>query len=94
VACRELESFYLGDLQAVEKGLGIEGISAQQNRRKYREPDGLGKPSQELINLTGNIYQKVTGSRAIAPYLSLHDNKSHSFNVLLSGIHRLVGAVA
>ena len=30
VACRELESFYLGDLRAVEKGLELKGIEKQQ----------------------------------------------------------------
>jgi len=33
VACRELESFYLGDLQAVEAGLGIGGLAARQNTK-------------------------------------------------------------
>jgi len=92
VACHELESFYLGDLNAVEKGLGIKGIAAKQNSRKFRNPDNLGNPSEELYKLTGNTYDKVSGSRAIAPYLSLENNRSHSFNALVSGIRKLVEA--
>ncbi len=90
VACRELESFYLGDLTAVEKGLGVSGIASKQNKRKYRSPDRLASPSQELVRLTSGLYQKVSGSRAIAPHLQMDANTSHSFRVLLAGIRKLV----
>lgn len=91
VACRELESFYLGDLAAVEKGLSLKGIKAKQQGKKFRNPDTLGNPAEELFKLTSNAYDKVSGSRAIAPYLSLTTNCSKSFNVLLSGINNLIG---
>jgi hypothetical protein len=90
VACRELESFYLGDLSAVEKGLGLNGLGKQQQKRKFRDPDALSQPAEELYRLTGNIYDKVVGSRAIAPHLNLETNCSKSFNVLLSGITNLI----
>lgn len=90
VACRELESFYLGDLEAVEKGLGLRNLAAKQDTRKFRAPDGLGNPSDELFRLTENLYQKMSGSRAIAPYLNLDNNRSHSFNALVAGIKKLV----
>lgn len=89
VACRELESFYLGDLAAVEQGLGLRNLKAQQQNRKFRTPDALGNPAEELYRLTSNVYDKVAGSRAIAPFLSLEANCSRSFNVLLSGIRNL-----
>ena len=89
VACRELESFYLGDLTAVEQGLGINGLGKQQQKRKFRDPDALSHPAEELYRLTGNIYDKVAGSRAIAPYLNLETNYSKSFRVLLSGIAKI-----
>ncbi len=90
IACHELESFYLGDLPAVEKGLGLKGIAEQQNTSKFRLPDHLGNPSEEMTMLTRGKYQKMAGSRAIAPHLNLSANRSHSFNVLLAGIRRLV----
>lgn len=90
VACRELESFYLGDIDAVEKGLGIPGIAARQKQSKFRKPDTLGNPYQELCRLTKGRYQKRSGSRSIAPHLRLEGNTSHSFNVLLSGIRGLL----
>lgn len=90
IACHELESFYLGDLRAVDKGLGISRLSRLQNKRKYREPDKLANPARELMSLTKNCYQKVSGSRAIGRYLDVEKNLSHSFNVLIKTIKRII----
>lgn len=87
IACHELESWYLGDLQAVEQGLGLNGLSKLQEKEKYRDPDNLGNASDELKKLSKQKYQKKGGSRAIAPFLKLDGtNKSYSFNILLDGI--------
>ena len=92
IACRELESFYLGDLEAVEKGLGIRNLKKKQQRAKYRQPDSLRNAAMELNELTGKKYQKVSGSRAIGPYLRLDGtNQSHSFNKLIEGIKGISG---
>jgi hypothetical protein len=92
IACTELESFYLGDLNAVEKGLGIANLAKKQGEKKYRSSDYLANASQELSKLTQRNYQKVSGSRAIGPYLKTDgSNCSHSFNVLIAGIEKLVG---
>ncbi len=91
IACHELESFYLGDLVAVEKGLSLAGLSEKQQKRKYRMPDKLSNPAAELSALTNNKYQKLLGSRAIGSHLSLdRSNRSNSFNVLISGILKLM----
>ena len=90
IACRELESFYFGDLSAVEVGLGLKNIADKQQKSKYRVPDDIVNPSYELERLTNGVYQKVTGSRSIGPSLSLENNASHSFKVLLSGICNLL----
>ena len=89
IACRALESFYLGDLKAVEKGLGVKRVAAQQRRSKFRSPDALGDPHRELCRLTTDKYQKIAGSRNIAPHLALEGNTSRSFNALLAGIQNL-----
>lgn len=89
IACREIESWYLADLIAVEAGLEIPGISRYQNKRKYRNPDYLHKPSEEIRLLTGNRYQKVSGSRSIGPYLALDNTRSNSYKVFIEGIRRL-----
>lgn len=91
IACHELESFYLGHLAAVEQGLGIDKLSARQKGRKFRNPDQTENPKQELRRLTGERYQPISGSRAIAAHLDLSGlNHSHSFRNLLSGVSRLI----
>lgn len=89
IACRELESFYLADLVAVEKGLGLTGLVRLQGKAKYRSPDTLGSPSRELSTLTGGRYQKVSGSTAIGPFLDIGNTRSASFKNLVSGIRRV-----
>ena len=91
IACRELESFYLGDLEAVRKaGLPI-NKNISQKKQKYRNPDRMPKPSVELKRITSGKYKKIGDSRAIARHLKLDGtNKSHSFNVLIEGIKRLL----
>ncbi|MBD3378187.1 DUF4276 family protein [candidate division KSB1 bacterium] len=90
IACRELESFYLGDLYAIENAFELKNLSKKQNTRKFRDPDRLGNPSKELLRLTQHKYQKVKGSRAISRYLNLKSNRSKSFNHLISGLKRIV----
>lgn len=86
IACRELESWYLGDLEAVEKGLEMSGLVRHQNNKKFRTPDRLGNAAQELIKLTNRKYQKVSGSRAIGSHLVAERNLSHSFRIFVEGV--------
>ncbi len=90
IVCRALESFYLGDLRAVEQALAMPKLAQNQNNAKFRDPDRLNNPDQELLKLTKGIYQKVSGSRAISPYLDLTRNKSSSFNILIAGITQIL----
>lgn len=92
VACHELESFYLGDLTAVERAFNVKGLSAKQAQSQYRDPDKLGNPAEILGRLTNGRYQKIAGSRAIGMHLSLENNCSRSFTVLLSGIKKVLEA--
>lgn len=92
IACSELESFYLGDLKAVEDGLRIANLAKKQNIKKFRTPDSLSNASEELIKLTNGKYQKLAGSREIGPHLKINGtSNSYSFNMLLAGIDKLVG---
>ncbi|TGD72175.1 DUF4276 family protein [Mangrovimicrobium sediminis] len=90
IACRELESFYLGDLAAVATAIGPGNLGNQQQKAKFRDPDRLGNPAEELKKIAPT-YQKVAGSRAIAPHMNLDNNRSRSFNVLLAGVKKLIG---
>lgn len=91
IACHELESFYLGDLSAVEKAFVVKNIARKQNNTKFRNPDRLGNPKQELERLTNNEYSEITGSQLIARQLNMEgQNRSKSFNTLVNTIRDLV----
>ena len=90
IACHELENFYLGDLAAVERGLQVKGLSAQSAKKGYRQADVFANAPEQLKKITGRRYQKLAGSRAIAPHLDLSGmNTSCSFNALLGAIREL-----
>ncbi len=60
-------------------------------RAKFRNPDLLNNAADELNRLTHGVYQKISGSRMIAPLLKTDgSNHSHSFNVLIEGIRCIV----
>jgi len=89
IACRELESWYLADLKAVEAGLEMTNLLRLQNKGKYRNPDEIVRPCQELKKITHNTYKKIRGSRMIGPYLALDNKRSASFNHFVSGIRKV-----
>lgn len=90
IACHELESWFLGDLAAVEKGLKIKlPRSVNQNKNKYRDLDRISNPKQELKKIAPN-YQQISGSKAISEYLNIDNNKSHSFNMFIQGLQKLL----
>lgn len=86
IACRELESWYLADLAAVEAGLGISGLRSLQSKAKYRSPDSILSPARELMRLAPS-YQKIGGSRAIGPHLDLMNTRSRSYAHFLSALN-------
>ncbi|MFI8745628.1 DUF4276 family protein [Pseudomonas sp. NPDC077186] len=89
IACKELETFYLADLEAVEHALGMKGLVRHQQNRKFRAPDRLGSPSRELKVLTNDRYEKIAGSRAIGKHLQLDNTRSLSFFHLIAAIRHL-----
>ena len=91
IACHELETFFLGDLRAVEVGLNITGIAKKQKSKKFRDPDRLANAAEELTKITKNKYRKLAGSRAISPHLRLDGRgTSRSFNNLVDGLKTLI----
>lgn len=88
IACRELESWYLADLAAVERALEEPGLQSLQNKRHYRTPDAIVTPSRRLARIAP-AYQKVGGSRAIGPELDLTNTRSRSFELFVATVRRL-----
>jgi hypothetical protein len=89
IACRELEAFYLADLQAVEMALGLTGLASHQSTARFLVPDDVAAPSRELARLTRGAYQKVSGSRMLGPHLDIANARSASFRNLVTGVRRL-----
>jgi Domain of unknown function (DUF4276) len=91
IICHELESWFLGDLAAVEIAYNLSSntLSRKQSNSKYRNPDRLNSAKQELKSLVDEYYPG-THSKKIAPHLSLTNNKSQSFQVFIQGVRELL----
>ena len=88
IVCRELESFFIGDWDAVAEAFDKEALRPHAHKAKFRNPDALGSPSLELKRLIPH-YQKRDGARRIAPRLVHARNKSYSFGVLIRSLQEL-----
>ena len=88
IVCRSLESWFLADLAAVERGLGTKNISRHQGRADCRAPDAVIAP-QETLKKLAPTYQKLSGARAIGPHLDLENTRSESFRIFIEGLRRI-----
>lgn len=91
IACRELESWYLGDLEAVAAAYDKPNIvSKYANKAKYRNPDAIVNVKEELLRLVPE-HQQIEGARKVSANMDIERNRSKSFQVFFSGVKRLVG---
>jgi len=88
IVCRELESWYLGDMNAIFKAYPKLRVDIHKNKQKFKKPDDLDRPASEIIRILPE-FQKISSAKAIAPHLSVNDeNKSTSFIATISGIKK------
>ena len=85
IACRELEAWFLGDPGALATVFERPALAQLGVQKKYRKPDSVGCPSDELRLLLGT-YGKVAGARAMGPAVSLETNGSPSFSVFVAAV--------
>ncbi len=88
IACRELEAWFLGEMNAVSAAFGSPTLARHQGAGKFADPDHLGSPSKELVQLVPS-YQKVSGARRIGEHFDPARCGSQSFQVFHSGLLRL-----
>lgn len=88
IACRELENWYLGDLNSVEQIYPESKATKFAAKAKFRNPDKL-QGSDEMKRFS-EAFTKINCARTIAPLLSIEKNKSVSFNHFVSGLQRLL----
>ncbi len=91
IACRELEAWFLGDLQAVADAFELPRLASLQSQKKYRQPDSIGSPSRELAALVPG-YGKVAGARRLGPALDVERCCSPSLAAFVRGVQRTAQA--
>ncbi len=89
VACRELESWVLGDMTAVAAAFGNPALGRLATKKKFRNPDLLVRPVEELRKLIPT-YQKREGARLVGRALDVDRNQSPSFRAFCQGLARLI----
>jgi len=90
VACRELESWIVGDWQAVAEAFERPNLVGLSVREQYREPDTLVHPVETLRKHIPE-YQKRDGARRVGGLLDPQRNQSRSFRAFCAGLKALVG---
>lgn len=90
IACRELESWYFGDLNAVSQAYGKD-VRYLAAKKKYRVPDQIGNPKKELQQIFPK-HQQIEGARKISRYMSIEGNTSHSFRCFVDGVKRIAAS--
>ncbi|WP_203143109.1 DUF4276 family protein [Marinobacter mangrovi] len=85
IAIHELESWFIGDLDAVAAAFGEPKITKLKRTAKYRDPDSLANAADELKQIISK-YQKLKGSREIAAHMNVDRNTSPSFRDLIMGL--------
>jgi uncharacterized protein YktA (UPF0223 family) len=92
IACSELESWFLGDLNAVEKAFAAD-LSKKKNKTIYQNPDAISNAKEELKKLIP-VYQQISGSQSISKHMIISENKSKSFQVFISGVKTLCAKIS
>ena len=88
IVCQELESWYIGDLEALAIAFDESKLSSPGMHKRFAAPDEWVKPSQELRRIVP-AFQKIGGARAMAPHLSAARNVSRSFQNFVNGVKRI-----
>ena len=86
IVCYELESWYFGDPDTLPELYPHFGRIS--GRARFRSPDRLQQPASQLIALSGR--RKTQLAEELSPLLNLESNRSHSLQVFLSGLRRLL----
>jgi hypothetical protein len=88
IVCRELESWYLGDMQAIEKAFSNFKALNYKNKAKFRTPDNLNA-TDEISKLLPN-FQKTKGAKLISQHIDIQNNKSESFKQFVKGLNKII----
>ena len=90
IVCQELEAWYFGQPDALFSAFGDASLRMIGTRARYRNPDSIVRLSKQLRGLCPE-FQKISGARRMANYLSYPRNLSPSFRAFMEGVARLSG---
>ena len=88
IACRELEAWYWGDLDAVAGVYPKFNPAKVRNRKPFRKPDEIVKPSEALKRVLPE-FEKITAAEEIGQYMDLENNKSPSFQYFVAAVRKV-----
>ena len=86
IACHELESWYFGDIDAVEKAYN-KNIKKRIAKRNINNPDAIVNPKLQLKKILPELTQR-DGAKRIGKYMDINSNNSKSFQMLVEGIKK------
>lgn len=89
IACRELESWIVGDWGAVADAFEEPRLAGLTEKAVYRDPDQLVRPVEEIRKHIPT-YGKRDGARRLGPLLDPSRNRSASFRAFCRGVQALV----
>lgn len=95
IVCRELESWYLGDMQAIQKAYPRFNADNFKNKSEFRNVDKIQSPNRELLKIIPeyndrDYLPKLETAEYISPYLNINTNNSESFNQTINAILKLI----
>ncbi len=89
IVCQELESWFLGDLDAVAAAYPSAARHQGYKKLSKNDPDKLTNASELMEQLTGTRI-KVGRASLIAQHMQPAKNRSISFQVFVSGLDRFL----
>lgn len=91
IVCRELESWYLGDMEAIQQAYSGFKAKTHKKKAKFRDPD-FCNAKDELKKILP-LYQEISAARTITPYINITRNRSESFHQFLSGLQKITDRI-
>jgi hypothetical protein len=89
IVCRELEAWYLGDMEAISKVYPAFKVDKYRNLTVFRKPD-ICNAADELKKRIPT-FQKGYASKEIPKHFNLSQNSSESFNQFVLGLKHFLG---